>query len=78
MKRGTNCGFKSMGNRMKEANGLIGMVKCATKLSSSKYVIVSEGWKTMIVNKLMYGYHDLEGDTKWSWQMAMGNRNGKK
>ena len=46
--------FKSMGDRMKEANGLIGMVKYAAERSGSKYVIGREGWKTMIVSKLMY------------------------
>ena len=48
-------GFKSMGDRMKEANGLIGMVNYAAERSGSKYVIGREGWKTMIVNNLMYG-----------------------
>ena len=33
---------------MKEANGLIGMVKYAAERSGSKYVIGREGWKTMI------------------------------
>ena len=47
--------FKSMGDRMKEANGLIGMVKYAEERSGSKYVIGREGWKTMIVSKLMFG-----------------------
>ena len=55
---------------MKEANGLIGMVKYAVARSGSKYVIGREGWKPMIVSKLMYGcgarawyqreYDDLE------------------
>ena len=40
---------------MKEANGLIGMVKYAAERLGSKYVIGREGWKTMIVSKLMYG-----------------------
>ena len=40
---------------MKEANGLIGMVKYAAERSGRKYVIGREGWKTMIVSKLMYG-----------------------
>ena len=51
---GKHGGFKSMGDRMKEANGLIGMVKYAAERSGSKYVIGREGWKTMIVSKLMY------------------------
>ena len=48
-------GFKSMGDRMKEANGLIGMVKYAAERSGSKYVIGREGWKIIIVSTLMYG-----------------------
>ena len=39
---------------MKETNGLIGMVKYAAERSGRKYVIGREGWKTMIVSKLMY------------------------
>ena len=52
---GKHSGFKSMGNRMKEANGLIGMVKYAAGRSGRKYVIGREGWKTMIVSMLIYG-----------------------
>ena len=48
-----------MGDRLKEANGLMGMVKYAVERSGSKYVIGREGWKTMIVRKLMYGYGAL-------------------
>ena len=40
---------------MKEANGLIGMVKYVAERSGSKCVIGREGWKTMIVSKLVYG-----------------------
>ena len=47
--------FKSMGDRMKGANGPIGMVKYAAERSGSKYVIGREGYKTIIVIKLMYG-----------------------
>ena len=46
--------FKSMGDQMKEANGPIGMVKYAAERSGSKYVIGREGWKTIIVSKLIY------------------------
>ena len=49
---GKHCGFKSMGDRMKEANGMIGMVKYAAEQSGSEYVIKREGWKTMIVSRL--------------------------
>ena len=52
---GKHGGLKRIGDRMKEANGLIGMVKYAAERSGSKYVIGMEGWKTMIVSKLMYG-----------------------
>ena len=62
-----NRGFKSSGN----ANGVIGMVKYAAKRSGSRLVIGREGWKSMVVSKLMYGagalawyqaeYDDLEG-----------------
>ena len=51
---GKHYGFKSMWDRMKEANGLMGMVKYAAERSASKYVIGREGWKTMIVSKLIY------------------------
>ena len=81
---GKHGGFKSLGDRMKEANGLIGMVKYATERSGSKYVIGREGWKTMIVSKLMYGCgalawyqrecNDLEviqnGLGRWLWEVG--------
>ena len=38
---------------MKEANGLIGMVKYAAERSGRKYEIGREGWKAMIVSKLI-------------------------
>ena len=41
---------------MKEANGLIGMVKYAAERSGRKYVIGREGWLTMTASKLMYRY----------------------
>ena len=34
---------------MKEANGLMGMVKYAEERSWSKYMIGSEGWKTILL-----------------------------
>ena len=55
---GKHGGFKSMGYRMKEANGM-GMMKYAAERSGSKYVIGREGWKTNIVSKLMYGCGSL-------------------
>ena len=72
-----------MGNRMKEENRLMmGMVKYAAERAGNKYVIGREVWKTMIVSKLMYGcrarawYQRFRGDTKRTWQMAMGSRKG--
>ena len=70
---------------MKEANGLIGMVKYAAERSGSKYVIGRDRWKTMIVSKLMYGCgtlawyqrecDDLEviqnGFGRWLWEVGM-------
>ena len=81
---GKHGGFKSMGDRMKESNGLIGMVKYAAERSGRKYVIGREGWKTMIVSKLMYGCgalawyqrecDDLEviqnGFGRWLWEVG--------
>ena len=55
VKGGPNGGFKSIGDRMKEANGVLGMVKFAASRSGSKFLIGREEWKGMVVNKLMYG-----------------------
>ena len=49
---GINVFFRSLGERMKDARGVIGMVKYAAKRSGSRFV---EGWKSLVVNKLMYG-----------------------
>ena len=39
---------------MKEANGLIGMVKYTAARPGSKYVIGRECWMEVIVSKLIY------------------------
>ena len=44
-----------MGDPLKEANGLIGIVKYAAERSRSKYAIEMEGWMAMIVSTLVYG-----------------------
>ena len=36
-----------MGDRMVDANGVLGMVKYAATRSGSKYVVGREGWKSM-------------------------------
>ena len=54
VKAGLNCGFRSMGDRM-DANRVLGIVKYAAARSGSKYVVGTGGWKSMVVNKLMYG-----------------------
>ena len=51
VKCGPNGGFKSMGDRMKEENGVLGMVKFAASRSGSKHVIGREGWIGLVVNK---------------------------
>ena len=40
---------------MKESNSVLGMVKFAASRAGSKFVIGREGWKGLVVNKLMYG-----------------------
>ena len=66
---------------MVDADGVLGMVKYAATRSGSKYVVGRERWKSMVVNKLMYGCgtlawyqhecDDLEvmknGMGKWQW-----------
>ena len=84
---GLNGGFKSTGDRMVDANGVLGMVKYAATRSGSKYVVGREGWKSMVVNKMMYGCgalawnqhecDDLEvrqnGMGRWLWEMLEMN-----
>ena len=55
MKAGLKAGFRSMGDLMVDANGVLGMVKYAAARSGSKCGVGREGWKGMVVNKLMYG-----------------------
>ena len=55
VKGGPNGGFKSMGDRMKEENGVLCMVKFTASRSGSKYVIGREGWKGLVVNEWVYG-----------------------
>ena len=62
VKGGPNGGFKRMGDRMKEANGVLGMVKFAANRSGSKYVIGREGWRGLVVNELMCGWHSYTDD----------------
>ena len=84
VKASLNRGFKSMWNRMVEAIGVPGMVKYAAARSGSKYMVDREGWKSMVVNKLMYGCgalawykyecDDLEirqnGMGRWLWDVG--------
>ena len=44
---------------MKEANGVLGMVKFAASRSGSKFVIGRYGWKGLVVNTMMYGCRAL-------------------
>ena len=43
MEVGKHGGFKSLGDRIKETNGLMGIVKYATERSGSKYVSGGKG-----------------------------------
>ena len=43
VKAGLSGGFRSMGDRMVDANGVLGMVKYAAARSGSKYVVGREG-----------------------------------
>ena len=49
-KWGPNGGLKSMAVRMKEANGVLSIVKFSTSRSGSKFVIGREGWKGLLMN----------------------------
>ena len=83
VKAGLNGGFRSMGDIMVDANGVLGMVKYVVARSGSKYLVGREGWKGMVVNKLMYGCgalawyqkkcDDLEirqnGMGRWLWDV---------
>ena len=55
VKASLNGGFRSMVDIMVDANGVLGMVKYAAAKLGSNYVVGREGWKGMVVNKLMYG-----------------------
>ena len=55
VKGGPNGGSKSTGYTMKEANGVLDMVKFSASRSGSKFVIGRDGWKGLVMNKLMYG-----------------------
>ena len=84
VKADLNGGFKSMGDRMVDANGVLGMVIYAATRSGSKNVVGREGWKSMVVNKLMSGCgalawyqhecDDLEvrqnGMGRWLWDVG--------
>ena len=77
VKAGLNCGFKSLGHRMVDANGVLGMVKYAAARSGSKYVVGREGCKSMVVNRIIYGcgalvWHQHECDDLEIRQYGMG------
>ena len=54
-KRGIKGGFKSISDRMKDTRGVIGIVKFSVKISESRFVVVRKGFKSLVVNKLIYG-----------------------
>ena len=58
---GENGRIESIKDRMQAARRVNGMVKFAASRSGSKYLVGREGWKGMVVNKLMFG----AGATCW-------------
>ena len=86
---GLDGGFMSVGDRIKHANRVVGMVKYAAKRSGSRFVKGREGWKSMIVSKLMYGagalaWYQAECDDldvlqnemrRWIWGVRTNVRN---
>ena len=75
---GINGVFRSLGERMKDTRGVIGMVKYVAKRSGSRFVVGREGWKSLVVNKLMYGVGALswyekecEEMGRWIWGCKM-------
>ena len=61
VKAGWNGGFKSMGDRMVDANGVFGMVKYAAARSGSKYVVGQRGMEK-------YGSKE---DNVWMWSTSV-------
>ena len=71
---------------MVDGNGVLGMVKYTAARSGSTYAVGREEWKSMVVNKIMYGSgalvwylhvcDDLEvrqnGMGRWNGTMAVG------
>ena len=47
-------GIKCIGDRVKEANRVIGMIKYAASRSGCRYVVGREGWEGLVVNILVY------------------------
>ena len=66
-----------VGERMKDARGVIGMIKYAAKRSRSKFV-VGIGMEMLVVIKLMYGagaltWYEIECDELERWVDRYGN-----
>ena len=53
---------------MIDANGVLGIVKYAVVRLGSQYVVVRDGWKSIVANKLMYG----SGTLAWYQQECGG------
>ena len=66
-----------MGGQNGRCKQILGMVKYAAARSGSKYVVGREGWKSMVVNKLMYAsgalvWYEHECDNLEIRQNGMG------
>ena len=55
-RRKINDGFKIMGDRMKDTRVVICMIKFAANKSRSMCVVERKRCKSLVVNKVMYGY----------------------
>lgn len=87
---GKNGGLRVLSERMKSASRIEGMVKFAAKRSGSRFVIGREGWKSMVVSRLMYGagavvwkpaerqrLERMQVDFgRWMWRAQKSVRNG--
>ena len=90
LRGGKEGGFVTLGSRMNAVRQTTGMVKFAAKHSGSRFVVGREGWKSVVVSKVMYGAGALVWDReernrleklqndfgRWLWKVQMSVRNG--
>jgi hypothetical protein len=74
---GKNGGLKVLEDKIGGASRIEGMVKFAAKRSGSKFVVGREGWKSLVVPRLMYAagavnWKEVERQKLEKMQMAFG------